>query len=65
MNDALAECIFHFRDFWGQRLVNVLRAIHMLLVSGENMDDDNNKGPKPGTGNPKWIDKFFGTDEDV
>jgi hypothetical protein len=39
MNDALGECINHFRDFWGQRLVNVLRAFHQLSVAEIEWDD--------------------------
>lgn len=34
MNDSLAECLNHFWDFWGQRLVNVLRALHQLAATG-------------------------------
>jgi hypothetical protein len=34
MHDAIAECISHFKDFWGQRLVNVLRALHQLFAAG-------------------------------
>lgn len=34
MNDSLAECRSHFVEFWGQRLVNVLRALHQLTFSG-------------------------------
>ena len=30
MNDALFVCIQNFKDYWGQKLVNVLRAIHSL-----------------------------------
>jgi len=40
MNDALAECTSHFRDFWGQRLVNVLRALHQLYSAGIEWDKD-------------------------
>ena len=28
MNDSLYTCKEHFADFWGQRLVNVMRALH-------------------------------------
>ena len=28
MNDALFVCKEHFADFWGQRLVNTMRALH-------------------------------------
>lgn len=33
MNDALATCIQNFREFWGQKLVNALRALHNALYS--------------------------------
>ena len=32
MNDALYDCESHFEYFWGQRVVNVLRAIHMIMT---------------------------------
>lgn len=28
MHDAIVECNAHFREYWGQTLVNTLRAIH-------------------------------------
>ena len=31
MNDALWECRNNFEQFWGQRLVNGLRALHQLV----------------------------------
>ena len=65
MNDSLAECLFHFEQSWGQQLVNVMRAIHMLVYSdidfGESKQEEK---VKPGTGNPKWLDNFWGTEED-
>ena len=30
MNDSLAACIESFKDYWGQKLVNALRALHYL-----------------------------------
>jgi Domain of unknown function (DUF5063) len=65
MNDSLAECIFHFKEFWGQQLVNVLRAVHMLLVNNTDFSKQDEKDePTPGKGNPKWLDNFWGTTED-
>lgn len=64
MNDALAECTFHFNEFWGQQLVNVLRAVHMLLASGVDFGDVETDEPSPGKGNPKWLDNFWGTNEE-
>jgi len=40
MNDALWECSMNFEAFWGQKLVNSLRAIHKFLYSGEKIDTD-------------------------
>jgi len=65
MNDALVECVEHFEEFWGQQLVNVLRAVHMLVYSNVDFNRNNaNDEVQPGTGNPKWLDGFWGTDED-
>ncbi|MGM0377315.1 MAG: DUF5063 domain-containing protein [Bacteroidota bacterium] len=40
MNDALIELIQNFEEYWGQSLVNVLRALHNVAFSGENLDED-------------------------
>ncbi len=51
MNDAIWECRLNFENFWGQKLVNSMRAIHSFLYSGEEIgiieenetnDDDRN-----------------------
>jgi len=65
MNDALYDCIYHFEDFWGQQLVNVLRAVHMLAYSDVDFGEENKKAEvKPGSGNPKWLDNFWGTTDE-
>jgi len=35
MNDAVWECRMNFESFWGQKLVNAMRAIHKFIYSGE------------------------------
>jgi len=66
MNDSLVECVEHFEEFWGQQLVNVFRAVHMLVYSNADFSKENkNDEVQPGTGNPKWLDGFWGTDEDT
>lgn len=35
MNDALYVCMENFKAYWGQKLVNVLRALHSLKYSTE------------------------------
>lgn len=36
MNEALYVCMDHFKHFWGQVLVNVLRALHSVKYPSEN-----------------------------
>ncbi|WP_320112139.1 DUF5063 domain-containing protein [Draconibacterium orientale] len=65
MNDAISECIYHFEEFWGQQLVNVMRAVHMLVYSDADFStESSNDEVVPGKGNPEWLDKFWGTDQD-
>lgn len=66
MNDALSDCILHFEGFWGQRLVNVMRAIHMLLTSNIDFSENRSKVTKSSnkTGNSEWFDKFWETMSD-
>ena len=39
MNDALWECRNNFEQYWGQRLVNGLRAIHNLVYGNADLDE--------------------------
>lgn len=41
MRTALNECKDNFINYWGQKLVNVLRALHSLRYSPEETDDEN------------------------
>lgn len=40
MNDALWECQLNFEEFWGQKLLNALKAIHNILFSGDDLSDE-------------------------
>ncbi|MCW3804069.1 DUF5063 domain-containing protein [Plebeiibacterium marinum] len=40
MNDALVELVNSFEMYWGQKLVNVLRACHSVLYSGKDIDGE-------------------------
>ena len=51
MNDAVWECRMNFENFWGQKLVNSMRAIHKFIYSGEEIqrkenDDDENENKR-------------------
>ena len=41
MNDSLCVCKEHFAEFWGQRLVNTMRALHDVKYNHkDDMDDE-------------------------
>ncbi len=39
MNDALVICKEHFAEFWGQRLVNTMRALHDVKYGAKDEDE--------------------------
>ena len=59
MNDALYDCEYHFEDFWGQRLVNVLRAVHMMMTGKSDSGTKNDSDSHPMKGRAGWLDKFW------
>jgi hypothetical protein len=60
MNDALAECQFRFKEYWGQQLVNVLRAIHYLVISDVDVDADESQAKNINQRDETdWVDGFF------
>ncbi len=60
MNDALSECLFQLKEYWGQKLVNVLRAIHMLLVSGKDLNEAHDSRTDDRMRKKSdWVDGFF------
>lgn len=46
MNDAVWECRLNFESFWGQKLVNSMRAIHKFIYSGEEIGKVENDADK-------------------
>jgi hypothetical protein len=64
MEQSLYETQNNFSHFWGQKLVNCLRAIHNVIY-GENLVDDvpeyekNNKKSKNQNQKPDWLTNRF------
>ncbi len=57
MNDALWECVQHFEQSWGQKLLNSLRALHNLM-HGDALPEDEEKetdNPANNTNTDDWI----------
>ena len=42
MHDAIVECNNNFANYWGQTLVNTLRALHDIKYNCPEEDDDDN-----------------------
>ena len=40
MNDALWECQLNFEEFWGQKLLNALKAIHSVFFGESELDKE-------------------------
>lgn len=56
MNDALWECRSNFHEYWGIRLANSIRAMHILSFSGIDLeleDEDNQEVKEHDTS--KWF----------
>ena len=68
MNDALWECQQNFQQYWGQRLLVALTAIHNIIFGGDDLDEEDvesEQKAEPDTSN--WIfsqrQKDWGEDE--
>ena len=45
MNDSLCVCKEHFAEFWGQRLVNTMRALHDVKYNTSEDETDDTEVP--------------------
>ncbi len=46
MNDALWECQLNFEEFWGQRILSALKAIHNVFFGDEDLEEEQNDSEK-------------------
>lgn len=58
MQEALWTCMVNFRGYWGQKLVNGLRAIHSLIYSQTDFDQDSLPSEKE-ENKPDWLNNLF------
>lgn len=63
MEQALWESQSNFAQVWGQKLVNCLRAVHNLVYSENNTDEDSLQEGNPNNElknkNPDWLNDRF------
>jgi hypothetical protein len=67
MTDAIWECKKNFSEFWGQKLVNGLRAIHSLIYGENDLSEAQDRfihGETKGEQDKNWISKHFNTQSD-
>lgn len=56
MNDAIWECRQNFETYWGQKLVNVMRAVHNLMYNTDNIDLNDETTDVPTGIDPENVD---------
>ena len=54
MIDAIGECSRNFREYWGQRLTNILRVLHHLQYSGAKLNTTDAIIAKQEDDRPSW-----------
>ena len=54
MNDALWECKETFRMYWGQTLVNTIRAVHYAVIDADNTGSESPESKK-NSNKSEWI----------
>ena len=47
MNDALVVCREHFEEFWGQRLLNAMRALHDVKYNSRSEAEEEDGASSP------------------
>jgi len=59
MNDALADVVSSFELFWGQRIVNTLRALHAVLYGEEDLEEEEGESDfQEGQKKENWYNRF-------
>ena len=62
------ECLNNFKNFWGQKLVNCLRAVHQLVFSDIEFEEQQNIRFKTEDEDeprgPDWLNRKFRNQED-
>ncbi len=60
MNDALYEVNEQFKLYWGQKLLNALRALHNVYYSGDSLDDEDPAQTEPEDDMPQggWYNRL-------
>jgi hypothetical protein len=66
MQEALWTCMDNFRSYWGQKLVNGLRAIHALLYGQTDFDQDIElPSEEEESSKPDWLNNLFNKEKEI
>lgn len=66
MESGLWECQKNFREFWGQKLVNCMRAVHQLVFSDIDFDEQQTirfRTEEEEVEGPGWLNRKFRNEE--
>ncbi len=64
MQEALWTCMSNFKSYWGQKLVNGLRAIHLLIYSQADFDQNLDFPQEEDRNSPGWLNDLFNKEID-
>lgn len=66
MQESLWECQDNFKNYWGQKLVNSLRAVHSLIYSSVDFDQDIRlpSEDEEESNKPDWLNSLFNNEID-
>ena len=56
MNDSICECRQNYEDYWGQILVNALRAVHYVYYGSDDLEEDDEESGKDSESNENNLD---------
>lgn len=59
MNDALWQCLENFRLYWGEKLVNVIKAVHYALLDPDKIGVSEKENDLKTPGGPDTSDWFI------
>jgi len=56
---SIAECKTNFEQYWGPRIMLVIREFHLLIYGNSNLSDDSNEVEKADNSKNNWLNDIF------
>lgn len=55
MNDALWDCKLNFEEFWGAKLLNALKAVHVVYFGDDDLEEEEQEENSDDADTSAWI----------